>query len=290
MSHRSVLVLSVLVAMLVAAVAPTRASADATLTPTLGPLGRHVEAELLLRDLVSVLPDDVRARISGIYVAFTATPVDVISQAACDDDGDDVIVLSDAMLVLLEYVTHAQARDVGNSRTNVVSLAAHYAKDQRAGERLLPPGPGAFESSDSRAVELVHTARFREALSGVLAHELSIFARSELTCAHPTATHERGDDVWTPEEAELAREIATRLYGKGRARGREEDAVLLTVASNGDAVGYTGWLAFLAAMDADGGHPVWSYQRQRPDPARRVEVAERALTGSRSRARHQEEH
>lgn len=290
MSHRPFAVLSCLVALLIVALAPSLARADAALTPTLTPLGRHVEAELLLRELVSVLPDDTRARVQGIYVAFAPTAADVIAQAACDDDGDDVIVVSDAMLVLLENVTHAQARDLGLARTNVLSLATHYAKDQRAGERLLPPIPGAFETSDTRGMELVHTSRFREALSGVLAHELSIFFRGELTCPHPTATHERGDDVWTAEEATLAREIAARVYGRGRVRGRDQDAVLLTVASKGDAVGYVGWLAFLAAMDAAGGRPDWSYQVQRPDPARRLEVVERAMDDARSHARQKEDH
>ncbi len=276
MTHRTFAVLSLVVATLLAALPPSRALGDTALTPTLTPLGRHVEAELLLRELVSVLPGDARARVQGIYVAFAPTPVDVMSQAACDDDGDDVILVSDALLVLLENVSHAQALDLGATRANVSSLASHYAKDQRAGERLLPPVPGAFEAKDSRATETIHTARFRESLSGVLGHELSIFVRGELTCPHPTATHERGDDVWTQEEAELAHDIAARLYGKGRIRGRDQDAVLFTVATKGEALGYIGWLAFLTAMDNADAHPAWSYTTQRPDSARRLEVVERA--------------
>ena len=271
---------------LAAAVAwPSSAKADAALTPTLTPRARHIEAELELRDLVSVLPSDVQSKITGIYVAFVPSPIDVSAQAACDDDGDDVIVLSDAMLVLLENVSHAQALDPGDSRPNVNALAIHYAKEQYPGERLLPPAPGAFLSSDSRATEIVHTARFREALSGVLAHELSVFVRDELACPHPTVTRERGDDVWTKEEADLARDIANHLYTPpSRTKGRDRDAVQLTLASKGEAVGYVGWLGFLASIDLLGGHTGWSYSNQRSGARGRLSSVERDLEELRTHA------
>lgn len=284
MSRTLPLMLSLVVAFPATILPAAPASADAALTPTLTPRARHIEAELELRDLVAVLPDEARLKVAGIYVAFVPTPVDVMSQAACDDDGDDVIVLSDAMLVLLENVSHAQARDVGASRTNLLSLASLYAKDQRPGERLLPPVHGAFETSDSRATEIVHTARFREALSGVLAHELSIFVRGELACAHPTATRERGDDVWTAEEAEMAREIATRVYAAPRTRQRDRDAVALVHASKGETLGYVGWLSFLGALASQGGHPGWSYLQNHPDAVARAANVERDVEEARAEA------
>jgi hypothetical protein len=266
-----------LISLLALLLAPGVAAADNQLTPTLSPLGRHVEATEELRSLVAVLPDTTQAKVRGIYVAFVPTPVDVSVQAACDDDGDPVVVVSDALLVLVEHVTHAAARSSAGSHAPLIALALHYARDQRAGERLLPPGAGAFEEMDSRATEILHTARFREALAGILAHELSIFLRGELACPNPTATHERGDDVWTDEEAALGQQIAARLYGGRHAERRDRDALQLTNAVHGVSSGYLGLLAFFAAMEAANARTSWTYVSQRPNARARFAAFERAM-------------
>ena len=87
MSRRPLHLLSLLVVLVGVVLSPASASADAALTPTLTPRARHIEAELELRDLVAVLPDATRLKVAGIYVAFAATPVDVIAQARATTTG-----------------------------------------------------------------------------------------------------------------------------------------------------------------------------------------------------------
>src|SRR5579863_9186036 len=45
--------------------------------------------------LVARLAPDVRRRLTGVYVAFDETGSSVDALAACDDDGDYVVVVSD---------------------------------------------------------------------------------------------------------------------------------------------------------------------------------------------------
>src|SRR5258706_11897569 len=91
------------------AVAPIAARADAPIAPALAtPTARaYVEGEL--RALVKALPASARARVTGLYVAFEANPNDANALAACDDDGDYVIVITDAMLTLVDFVAQAEA-------------------------------------------------------------------------------------------------------------------------------------------------------------------------------------
>ena len=107
------------------------AHADPSRTPTLTSFGRRIEASEELRALVASLPPDARAKLPGIYVAFEESASDVSALAACDDDGDYVVVVSDALLVLVEHATHAAVLDEAGGETKLFDLADHYAWEQR---------------------------------------------------------------------------------------------------------------------------------------------------------------
>ena len=89
---------------------PARAqSTDAA--PALALPAAHREATDELRALVGRLPPEARRRLTGIYVAFDTSLTDVGSLAACDDDGDYVVVISDALLGVADFVAQAKATD-----------------------------------------------------------------------------------------------------------------------------------------------------------------------------------
>jgi hypothetical protein len=212
-----------------------------------------------------------------VYVAFDPSPSDVVALAACDDDGDYVVVLSEALLVLTEHVTHAAVLDELGATDALASLASHYAREQRAGARLLPPPAGAFDAEDSRELEAIHTLRFRQALSGIVARELAMIVAGDLVCPRPTATRERGDDVWTDEEAANARATAVALYASpARALTRDEDALTLTRAAGNDVRGVVAWLDFFARVEQERPSPPWSYARVHGNAAQRLHLAQRA--------------
>jgi hypothetical protein len=56
----------------------------------------------------------------------------------------------------------------------------------------------------------------RSLLAHLIATEIEHVVRHDVTCPHPTATHERGDDVWTPDEQRAAVGLATKAHDPTR--------------------------------------------------------------------------
>ena len=190
------------------AATPSAARAD-EIAPELETLELRQKAEAETKRLVAGLSPPDQRRLTGVYVAFDSSPGDPSAMVACDDDGDYVIVLSDAMLRLVFTVARAQSDDEATRGHNVEDYAAFVARVQVPGRRLLPPPPGFFTGQVSGAN---HDTRLREALSFVVARELTHLRAGDLVCAHPTATHEAGDDQWTSSEQRGALEGAATIY------------------------------------------------------------------------------
>lgn len=168
---------------------------------------------------------------AGIYVAFDPSQSDPLAQAACDDDGDYVVLVSDAMLRLSAELARVSLYDDANHTAKLDEYAAFLAANQTPGKRLLPPAAGSF------ALPLVSAAsheRLFGILAFVLARELEHVRAGDLTCAHPTATREAGDDVWTPAEATAAAETAKRVV-PARDRAALYDVHQLGLPAEGPA-------------------------------------------------------
>src|SRR5512140_3287443 len=132
--------LSLATALLALAVSP--AHAEPPIAPGLATATTHAFVEGELRAVVQALPASARARVTGLYVAFDANPNDASILAACDDDGDYVVALTDAMLTLIDAVAQAQASDEVARTHKRDDYAAFLAKEQTRGARLLPPPAG----------------------------------------------------------------------------------------------------------------------------------------------------
>jgi hypothetical protein len=205
----------------------------------------RAEAKRLLGDLA---PSD-RHRLVGLYVAFDPDAADPGAMVACDDDGDYVVVVTDAMLRLVSIVARAQSDDESNGTHGVEDYASFLAVSQVSGRRLLPPPPGFYPSLDGG---IAQESRLREALSFVLARELAHLRGGDLACPHPTATHENGDDVWTASERRRALEGAASVY-PGRAIPRDEEATRRVLDAGRTELGALALLHFFAQLETQRG-------------------------------------
>lgn len=203
----------------------------------------HARTEAVLADLVDHLRQDERARTIGVYVAFDASRSDTLAQAACDDDGDHAIVVSEAMLDLVERVALAQAADSSNHGDVLASYDVSLAT-QPAGTALLPLPAGAYATPlDLAAFDRAWTEEMRYLLGAELSHGTS----GRLVCPRPTLTRERGDDVWTDAERTAADRAAHALYTFSNVQRADERALewMFAVDAHED-----GALALLGAQDA----------------------------------------
>jgi hypothetical protein len=231
-----------------AAAVPRAARAD-ELAPELETLELRQKAQAEARRLFSDLAASDRRRLVGLYVAFDPNPADPSAMVACDDDGDYVIVVTDAMLRLVSVVARAESDDERNGTHGVEDYASFLALSQVAGRRLLPPPPGFYPSED---LGIAQESRLREALSFVLARELTHLRAGDLVCAHPTATHENGDDLWTSSERRRALEGAASIY-PGRPVPRDEEATDRVLDAGRTEVGALGLLHFFAQLETQRG-------------------------------------
>ena len=214
------------------------------------PIARRM-AEDELRLLVRALPTSVQRRVPGVYVAFDRTTPEVEVLAACDDDGDYAIVLSDPLLLTLDFVAQAAATDETFKTHKLDEYASFVAAEQRRGKRFLPPPPGFFdreESSNASKLE-VERALFVDAIAGVLAHELARITSGDLTCSAPTATREQADDVWTAAERDQSLARARAIYSPTSAVSADREASKTLLESGHSEEGYVAWLSFLDIIE-----------------------------------------
>lgn len=246
--HRSLLLLllGVLALSLFVPSFASRARAD-EVAPELETLALHQTARAALRELTSGLDANDKRRLTGLYVAFDPNVADASAMAACDDDGDYVIVVSDAMLRLVTNVARALAYDEANGSRRIDEYAEFLARVQVPGRRLLPPPPGFFTAAKPAATL---DDRQLDAFFFVLARELAHLRAGDLQCPRPTATHERGDDEWTSKEQALAMETSRVLY-PGHATERDAEAMTRTLDAGRRPEGALALLRFFERMEQE---------------------------------------
>ena len=256
--------------------------------PALALPNAHRVTNALVRGLAGALPAASRAGLVGVYAAFDEAALDPYALIACDDDGDYAVVVSDAMLVLVDFVAQAAARDEAEGEdagktngTRVAAYAAFFAAEQRHGARVVAP-PAGFSSATRAHEEELTAARaeraFRAILASIVAHELAHAALGHITCAAPTATRERNDDVWSDAERVASLRAAAGVYSRERVLRAERSATwMLEAALEGDAdaafAGALAWLDFATRVEARGAAALVTYLRHHPASATRRALA-----------------
>jgi hypothetical protein len=224
----------------------TRPAIADEVAPELEPSDLRELARGELKKLASGLAANDQRRLIGIYAAFHPDASDPFAVAACDDDGDYVIVLSDAMLRLVANVARAQSYDDAKPSRKVEDYAAYVARTQIPGKRLVPPPPG-FYTADLPGK--TYDDRLRESLSFVLARELTHLRAGQLTCPKPTATKEAGDDEWTASEHRRALENVSTLYPAREAH--DSEAIVRVLDAGRTESGALGLLRFFEQYEAE---------------------------------------
>jgi hypothetical protein len=191
-------------------------------------------------------PIDQR-RLVGAYVAFEPSVSDPIAMTACDDDGDYVVVVSDAMLRLVACVARAATYDDANSNHKVEEYGSFLAVSQVPGRRLLPPPPGFYGPEKAANT---YEDRLTEALAFVVARELAHLRAGDLVCPKPTATRESGDDQWTASEERKALETAKMIY-PGRSSERDTEAMMRVLEVGHTERGALSLLRFFTQFEAE---------------------------------------
>ena len=216
------------------------------IAPTLEPFDLREKASVELKKIVGTLSAADKKKLTGIYAAFHPESGDPFALAACDDDGDYVVVLSDAMLRLASNVARAQSQDDAAGTRTVEDYARFLAQTQVKGRRLLPPPPGTFTSD---VTPVTYDDRLEEILSFVVAREVMHLVAGQLVCAHPTATKEAGDTTWTAEEHRSALANVATIY-PGQP-GHDEDAVAHVLAAGHMELGALALLLFFEQYEAE---------------------------------------
>lgn len=192
---------------------PSVAAAAPDVAPGLSLASLHQEASDALARVVAQRP----SLPAGTYVAVDPDPVHPYVIPACDDDGDAVVVVSDAALKLLEHASYGQALDEARGTRSVAAYGALLASAQRPEARLLPPG-GAFFRDVDAVVERAATTHFRAGLGFWIGRAASVHDASEFRCARPDSFREHGDRTWTVAERSVA-------LARAAALGSERDGL-----------------------------------------------------------------
>lgn len=212
---------------------------------------RAVARTELDRALGALEPDE-RRRLAGTYIALDDDAADPLAIAACDDDGDHVVVLSEATLRLAHDVARAQAADEVEGTRRVEEHASFLARAQLPGRKLLPLQPGAYPSDPNGRIDTIARRRLESALAFVVGHEVARLRAGDVTCPRPTATREAGDATWTRDERRRALESAERVYRTGAAQVTRDDETARRVVTTGrDLTGALGFLRFVEQLERE---------------------------------------
>jgi hypothetical protein len=254
-----------------AAAEPARPIAP-SLTPAL--LHQRIQEQLDIR--MRELPTATQRRLVGTYVAFDPDLTQAYALVSCDDDGDHVIVISDAMIELAQRVAEAAADDEINGTQKLSLYGSTLASQTASNVRLLPPPAGFYEGTHDYARE---GELFDEAMHGIVSQELARLVRGHLVCPRPTPAHETADDVWTPAERAYAFKLEGKLYDA--EHNRDADATSLDWV-RGRSTGYVALLRVMATIENGPGRGAVPWIRLHPNAAARASSVKASETQGKS--------
>jgi ABC-type amino acid transport substrate-binding protein len=281
--------LALAVALTFAFVAGTARAGD--IAPALEAEELHDVARAALEDALEALEVDDRRRLVGTYVAFDPDVADAFALAACDDDGDHVVVLSEALLRLAADVARLEAADDALGTRKVEEYAGFLARAQLPDRKLLPPPPGSYAVDAGGRIDPAARRHLAGAVAFVVGHEIARLRAGDVRCPRPTATRESGDTTWTREERRRALEGAERVYRAGASQvARDEEAATRVAQSGRDLAGALGLLRFFEQLERERltalGRFAPTYLAHHPSSPRRaatVRAAEAAVAARRER-------
>ena len=111
----------------------------------------------------------------------------------------------------------------------------------------MPPPPGFYIAEKPAAT---YDERLTDAVSFVVARELTHFRAGDHVCPKPTATKESGDDTWTSAEQRKANETAESVY-PGRQLERDNEAIVRVLDGGRSGRGALALLRFFTQFEVE---------------------------------------
>lgn len=129
------------------------------------------------------------------YLAISSDRARWFAHAACDDDGDNVIVISQALISLVYDIARSQ-----DAHDKIVAYRDLLRRNPVSANATLPP-PAHFFSPATASTESDETAaRARSMFVYLFSVELLRFESNTVVCAHPDRTREANDNRWSSSE------------------------------------------------------------------------------------------
>ncbi len=143
-------------------------------------------AGVVLKELVAALPDAKRGKVQGIPLFSDPTVGEVNAFAACDDQGQPLMAVSDALLEVMAHSARFRAYDELFGGGKLDSYTTLVAKNYRPKKPLPRPGPGFVDpAQDADGRKVARQAVLLDAqLAFVLGHELAHHHLDHTGCAN----------------------------------------------------------------------------------------------------------
>lgn len=205
--------------------------------------------------LIAALPATTQARVQGIPIVPDPTPGNVNAFAACDDQGQPLMAVTDGLLDVEAHIAQYKAIDEIWGTQKVSQYEQLLAQTMKSDAPVPRPQPGftdPSQDSDGRKVARQHQI-MDEQLAFVMGHELSHHYLGHTGCANGQGggTRATPSDVWR-----LATRVASGLNQFNEiAADRSGTQNLLTAGSRMSGYRWTEngailTLQFFAALQA----------------------------------------
>jgi hypothetical protein len=152
------------------------------------------KAGSVMGELIAALPANYQQKVSTIPFFADPTVGEVNAFAACDDQGQPLMAITDGLLEVEAHIAQYKAADEifgGNRLDQYLTLLANQ---QQAGKPVVRPAPGFIDPAqhiDGRKVQRQHQL-FEEQVAFVLGHELGHHYLGHTGCAGGSSGGSRG--------------------------------------------------------------------------------------------------
>ncbi|MBK8257066.1 MAG: M48 family metalloprotease [Polyangiaceae bacterium] len=152
------------------------------------------EAGSIMGELIAALPAANQQKVKAIPFFADPTVGEVNAFAACDDQGQPLMAITDGLLEVQAYIAQFKATDELFGSNKLDQYLTLLASQQQAGKPVVRPQAGFIDPAqnvDGRKVQRQHQL-FEEQVAFVLGHELGHHYLGHTGCATGTQSGSRG--------------------------------------------------------------------------------------------------
>jgi hypothetical protein len=152
------------------------------------------QAGSVMGELIVALSPAYQQKVQGIPFFADPTPGEVNAFAACDDQGQPLMAITDGLLQVESYIASFKATDEIFGTNKLDQYLTLLANQQQPGKPIVQPQPGFVDpaqQADGRKVQRQHQI-FEEQVAFVLGHELGHHYLGHTGCANGSGGGSRG--------------------------------------------------------------------------------------------------